>query len=314
VNLREALDRFLANCKVRNYSIYTLKERRCRTLMFISWAEERGIYDVNEVSRATMLGFQRFIAQIEKKHGGHLAPETQINYFSNVSYLFSWLLKEELIELNPASDVDHLRVPRRLPKAILSHPEIELMMNEADVATSKGVRDRAIMELFYSTGLRRFECFQLKKNDVDLDRAQLFVRLGKGQRDRVVPIGERAIYWVERYLADVRCFWEFDDVETLFLDEKGHALGLDRYSDLVRFYREAAGVKKPGACHLFRHSAATAMLEGGADVRFIQEFLGHSSLKTTQIYTRVSIEKLKAVHAATHPSAFREPAKKTVEK
>jgi integrase/recombinase XerD len=148
------------------------------------------------------------------------------------------------------------------------------------------------------------EVVGLKLTDLDAERGTLMVRQGKGKKDRMVPIGERAIAWLERYLADVRPSLVVPpDDGTIFLSNMGEALSPNRLTQMAREYVDAAEIGKRGACHLFRHTMATLMLENGADIRFIQEMLGHVELSTTQIYTQVSIRKLKEVHAATHPSA-----------
>jgi integrase/recombinase XerD len=158
--------------------------------------------------------------------------------------------------------------------------------------------------VFYSTGVRRFELIKLKLYDVDAERGTLVVREGKGKKDRMVPIGERAAAWVAKYLEDGRPSLAVEpDDGTLFLTVEGAPFTPNRLTQMVRGYVNAAGVGKKGACHLFRHTMATLMLEGGADIRFIQQMLGHAKLETTQIYTQVSIRKLKEIHAATHPGA-----------
>jgi integrase/recombinase XerD len=134
----------------------------------------------------------------------------------------------------------------------------------------------------------------------------VLIRAGKGGTERVVPISDRALGWIDRYLTEARptlAVPALDDRQVLFLTAKGTAFTTKRLGNLVRPYVDAAGVTKPGACHLFRHTAATLMLEGGADLRYVQELLGHADITTTTIYTRVSIRQLKAVHAATHPGA-----------
>ena len=178
------------------------------------------------------------------------------------------------------------------------------MLARPDVSLPEGLRDRAMLELLYSTGLRRAELAGLLLFDVDATRGTVFVREGKGRKDRVVPVGERALAWTLKYLEEARPkLAGARDEGVLFLGDAGEGLHVDYLTQRVRQYVVAAGLEKPGACHLFRHSMATAMLEGGADVRFVQEMLGHVSLETTQLYTRVTVEKLKAVHAATHPAS-----------
>jgi integrase/recombinase XerD len=146
-------------------------------------------------------------------------------------------------------------------------------------------------------------------DSLDQERGTLIVRQGKGKKDRMVPIGERAIAWLARYLNEARPQLVLPpDPGTLFLTQEGEEISCHRLTQLVRGYVVAADMGKSGACHLFRHTCATLMLEGGADIRYIQEMLGHVELSTTQIYTQVSIRKLKAVHTLTHPGAKLERA------
>ncbi|MCP3996699.1 MAG: tyrosine-type recombinase/integrase, partial [bacterium] len=186
---------------------------------------------------------------------------------------------------------------------ILSADEVERILNQALLHGELGIRDRAIIETLYSSGIRRMELVNLTLYDVDLKNGTLMVREGKGRKDRMVPLGQRACRWIERYRDEIRpaLVVEPDD-GTLFLHETGEPLKKNRLTDLVKKHIGAAGIGKPGACHLFRHSMATMMLDNGADIRHIQAILGHSQLSTTEIYTQVSIRKLKAVHALTHPA------------
>jgi integrase/recombinase XerD len=140
---------------------------------------------------------------------------------------------------------------------------------------------------------------------MDAERGTLMIRQGKGKKDRVVPIGERAVAWALKYREEARPeLVSGHNPGTLFVNELGESIGLDWLSIMVRRYVERARVGKKGSCHLFRHTLATVMLEGGADVRHIQEMLGHERLDTTQVYTQVSIRALKAIHNATHPAAW----------
>jgi integrase/recombinase XerD len=166
------------------------------------------------------------------------------------------------------------------------------------------VRDRAIVETLYSTGMRRGELSGLDLYDVDFDRGWVTIRQGKGAKDRVVPIGSRALAWIRKYLDEIRPELVLRaDEPVLFLSTTGERIPATSLTLLVRRLFVAAGVTKKGSCHLFRHAMATLMLERGADIRYIQEILGHSTLETTQAYTKVSIQKLKEIHEATHPGA-----------
>ena len=218
--------------------------------------------------------------------------------------LFKWLTRSNLILYNPASEMELPRLEHRLPKAVLSASEADQVLNQPDLEDPLGVRDRAILETFYSTGVRRFELIRLRLYDLDVARGTLMVRQGKGKKDRMIPIGDRATAWVDKYLVEVRPTLAFEpDDGTIFLTNEGEPFTPNRLTQLVRTYVDRADIGKRGACHLFRHTMATLMLEGGADTRFIQEMLGHAKLETTQIYTQVSIRKLKEIHSATHPGA-----------
>ena len=165
------------------------------------------------------------------------------------------------------------------------------------------MRDRAILELFYSTGLRRSELIKLTLDDLSLTRKTLYVRQGKGGKDRLLPIGERALSWLVRYLDDVRPQLLTDINEpTVFLSDYGDPFRDSKLGDRVKRYMKHAGIDAPGSCHLLRHAMATHMLENGAEMRFIQVMLGHSTYQATEIYTHVSIRKLQDIYAATHPA------------
>jgi integrase/recombinase XerD len=166
-----------------------------------------------------------------------------------------------------------------------------------------GVRDRAMLEVFYSTGMRRTELCRLELPDFNAERRTLHIRQGKGKKDRMVPVGERAVAWLGRYLREARPRLCLDTrTQTLFLTGYGDAFNPDVISRRVTEWMQKAGIAKKGSCHLLRHTCATHMLEGGADIRYIQQLLGHEKLDTTAIYTEVSIKQLQEVHARCHPA------------
>ena len=162
------------------------------------------------------------------------------------------------------------------------------------------------LETFYSTGMRRSELMGLSVFDLDRERGTVMIRQGKGKKDRMIPIGERALAWIDRYRETVRPELVVGrDHAMLFLTNTGEPFTPNRLTQMVRTYIQAANIGKSGSCHLFRHTMATLMLENGADIRYIQAMLGHAELSTTQIYTQVSIRKLKEIHTATHPGKVR---------
>jgi integrase/recombinase XerD len=215
---------------------------------------------------------------------------------------FKWTTRENHTLFNPASELELPRIPKLLPRSILTVEEVAAILNETDIDSVYGLRDRAMLELLYSTALRRQEVANLIYSDIDFKRQVVFVRGGKGGHDRVAPIGERACAWLEKYLADAREQLATVQTNALFLTDYGDPVSGYYVTARVKRYMALAGIERVGAAHLLRHACATHMLEGGADIRFIQALLGHANLNTTEIYTHVSIEKLKAIHAATHPA------------
>jgi integrase/recombinase XerD len=204
---------------------------------------------------------------------------------------------------NPASEIVLPPTQKRLPKYVLSEEEVERILAEADPRKRFGLRDRAILETLYSTGMRRREAVLLKLYDLDWDHGTAMIREGKGRRQRVVPIGERALGWVSKYLREARPTMVVPpDEGFVFVTHFGRPFEVDPFTRLVRGYLDRAGIQKAGAVHIFRHTAATLMLENGADIRYIQAMLGHKKLETTELYTHVSIRALKEVHTATHPA------------
>ncbi|MEK7244916.1 MAG: tyrosine-type recombinase/integrase, partial [Pseudomonadota bacterium] len=183
------------------------------------------------------------------------------------------------------------------------------VLREADPHHVHGLRDRAMLETLYSTGVRRAELCALALYDIDLNRRALHVRGGKGNKDRMIPIGSRACAWVEKYLIESRPQLLVADHDTLFVTAHGEPLTHGFLTNRIKALLRYAGIEKTGGAHLFRHAMATHMLDNGADTRFIQAMLGHANLQTTQIYTQVSIEKLKQIHDATHPARLVREAK-----
>ena len=296
--------RYVDDLRVKGYSERTLVTVHGNLALFAEWAFHRGITKPPELTKPIIEAYQRALYHTRKHDDRALTLSSQRVRLQKLRGFCKWLAKHDVIPFNPASEVDLPRVERRLPRAILSEKEAEQVLALPDLDDPIGLRDRAMMEVLYSTGIRRAELAAVRLPDLDAERGTLTVRLGKGKKDRVVPIGERALMWVGRYLDEVRPSLVVPpDKAALFLDKRGVPIGLARLTQLMRRYIGRAGLGKTGACHIFRHTMATLMLERGADVRLIEEILGHEELSTTEIYTRVSIGHLKAVHDRTHPGA-----------
>jgi integrase/recombinase XerD len=288
--------------EARQYSPGTLRRRRRELSEFDQWCAQRNVLDVESVSRAVLERFQRWLFEVRKRNGKPRAATSQYHQLCTLKLFFRWLCRQHILDLNPASELEMPKLATRLPRDVLSPAEVEHILIQPEVDEPFGLRDRAMLETLYSTGVRRAELCKLLLHDVHHEVGTLMVREGKGKKDRVVPIGERALKWIDKYVKDVRPQLLMEpDSGLLFLSATGEVLHVDYLSRLVRQYVEA-GIGRKGSCHLFRHTMATTMLENGADIRFIQVMLGHAQLKTTEIYTRVSISKLKQVHSSTHPA------------
>ncbi len=300
--LASLVDRWLQRLETRAYSPRTVAARVWALRSFLTWAEPRGLLRPAQIDKIALEGFQRFLWIYRKDDDKPLAIATQRSHLGAVQAFFKWLCRENLLPANPAADLDLPRKPpRSLPRA-LSMAEVEQILAVPDTNDPLGVRDRAILETLYGTGLRRLELVNLDVGDVDRARGVVLVRRGKGGKDRLCPLGEQALAWVKRYLADCRPRLEVSPSETaLFLSGYGGRLNPNYLGNWVRRTIDAAQIGKTGSCHLFRHACATHLLENGADLRTIQELLGHARLDTTQIYTAISITQLRETHARCHP-------------
>ncbi len=305
--LASLLEKHLEDLRVRNYSEYTVKNRRVHIGFFLDWCNERGLTEPVEVTRTVLESYQRHVFHYRKKNGEPLSFTGQHDRLVPLRVWFKWMARQHHILHNPASELELPRLGMRLPKAVLTAAEAEQVIEQTNVHDPLGLRDRAILETLYSTGMRRLELVNLKLWDLDLERGTVAIRQGKGKKDRMIPLGDRAAAWVRKYLEEARpqLATEPDD-RIVFLSNAGEPFSLDYLTEVVRGYVEAANLGKHGACHLFRHTMATLMLEGGADTRFIQAMLGHADLKTTQIYTHVAIRQLQEIHRATHPARLPE--------
>ncbi len=306
--------RYLAFLAEKNYSPRTIETREAYLRYFVTWCDDRSLTKPQQIDRPILERYQRYLFYYRKRDGEPLSTRSQHSRIIPLRHWFSWLVKQGHLLYSPATDLELPRLEKRLPKAILTAREAETVIAVPDVGNTCGLRDRAILEVFYSTGIRRLELIHLTVHSIDAERGTLMIRQGKGKKDRMIPIGERALAWVESYKESARSeLVSGRDDGTLFLSEWGEAFAPNAMTRLVRVYVEKSGVGKKGACHMFRHTMATLMLEGGADIRFIQAMLGHAELSTTEIYTQVSIRLLKSIHTATHPGRLAEAGKHGLE-
>ncbi|QDV45600.1 Tyrosine recombinase XerD [Stieleria neptunia] len=302
------LSRYFSHLKMNNWSATTISRRDYVLNKFITRSSERGIESVTEITAESLAAYRRWLYHYRNERTGKpLKFCTQASYLSTVGHWLTWLTEQGWIDSDPSTGIELPKEERRLPSSHLTIDEIETLLSSVDLTTATGLRDRAILELFYATGMRRAELIALKLDDINHESGLAMIRQGKGRKDRVVPTGKRALGWLMKYLHDGRPALLDEDTDVIFLTSRGNAFHPVTLSQLVRSYLTAAGITKPGSCHMLRHTTATLMLEGGADLRSIQTLLGHEQLNTTQIYTHVSIKRLREVHDKTHPGAKDRP-------
>jgi integrase/recombinase XerD len=228
-----------------------------------------------------------------------LSTRSQARFLSALRGLYKHLVREELIASNPLELLDSPKISRKLP-SLLSGPEVMRLLAAPDQAEPRGIRDAAMLHTLYASGLRVSELVQLRSRDVDL-RAGVLSAFGKGSKRRLVPIGALAISAIEQYLATVRGRWARPREAGLFVTQRGTRMTRQAFWKNLKRYSAAAGITRRVSPHMIRHSFATHMLAGGADLRVVQTLLGHTDISTTQVYTHVGVEHLRQLHQRFHP-------------
>jgi integrase/recombinase XerD len=297
----------LEDLRVRGYSTDILKQARLSLPRFFAYLRRGGLRDLRAVEEGHVFAYARELAEQLSVKGTPYSLSSQTSYLMQVRRLFRYLLRVRLILKDPTLDLV-LPTWSKLPRVVLTQDQARRLVavgGESDA----NKRDRAVIELLYGSGIRIRECERLDLQDLDLRQGTLFVRNGKGRKDRLVPIAGRAAVAVDVYLREARPQLARDPHEqAVFLNAYGARLKRGRIAELVRRQVKAAGLEVQATAHSLRHSYATHLLQRGADIRHVQRLLGHSRLQTTAIYARVAPEDLKKVIARTHP---REAAKRS---
>lgn len=221
---------------------------------------------------------------------------------STIKRFYQFLLRQQKIKIDPSLNIDRPKLPRLLPVS-LSESEIEALLSAPDISRSQGFRDRAMLELLYATGLRVSELVTLQLMQIRVDMG-VVKTLGKGNKERLIPFGEEAHYWVSRYINEVRnslLAGKDKITDKVFITNRGDAMTRQTFWYLIKRYAQQAGINKSLSPHQLRHAFATHLLNHGADLRVVQLLLGHADISTTQIYTHIAHERLKQLHARHHP-------------
>ena len=301
-NLKHLADEFINSLKVRNMAKRTIKFQRWKLGKFLIFLDLRSIEKPDQISKAIIFDYQTELYHTINNRGRPNSVSSQNNMLATARSFTAFLKQRDYIISDPAQDVQYAKIPRTLPRGILTKSEARRIINAPDKSCTLGYRDKTIMEVLYTTGIRKEELNNLTLNDVDYNDGFLRITQGKGNKDRITPLGRISCRYLENYINSVRPDLIKDPCNNhLFLSSRGNRLSANVVWELVKKYAKKAKVKKNVSPHTFRHTCATAMLKNKADIRAVQELLGHESLDTTQVYTRVTINDLKEVHARCHP-------------
>jgi integrase/recombinase XerD len=295
--LEPAFDLFLAHIRVEKGLADNSVEAYGRDLRrYLDHLAELGVASWEAVGRGEI---QAHLAELCRRG---LSARSQARALSAIRSLHRLLVAERLTPVDPADEIDAPRPGRRLP-GLLSHDEVDRLLAGPDPRTAAGARDRAMLELLYATGLRVSELCGLQLNDVNLETRVLIAR-GKGNKERIVPVGAPAAEAVKAYLGSAReRLLKARRSKDLFVTPRGRKLTRQGFAKLLDRYARKAGIRRRISPHKLRHSFATHLLEGGADLRAVQAMLGHADVSTTQIYTHVDRSHVKRLHERFHPRA-----------
>jgi len=273
---------------------------------FADWCATHGVADLREANLETLFDFHRWMKQHKRPDGQVCSIKYQNRYVRLVKQLFKLLADRNHVMADIGRDFPPLHDPHSLPRGIMNKDQIMSMLQQPYLTTPLGFRDRTILEVLYSTGLRSGELCRLTLYDLNLSERTLRVLQGKGKKDRVVPIGKVAAGYLTEYIKNVRPVILDKNVSPLvFVSSTGRNLRTADLGRIVKMYRDKAHLSDSITTHSLRHTCATEMLKGGASIRHVQELLGHADIKTTQIYTHVVPTDLKKAHTRTAPSERR---------
>ncbi len=287
---------YLAYLKLeKNLSDSTIKSYQNDLGAFKDFLNSKGIDDPGDITSQYLNDFFKLLNELG------LVGSSAARYFSSLKGFFLYLILNKYILKNPIEKVSAPKVSKKLP-GVLDVSEIEKILSIPDINDKLGLRDKAILELFYACGTRVSELINLKVNDLFLNDEVIRV-LGKGSKERLIPIGTSAINWVKEYLTKSRplLMKKMKSENYLFLNSRSTKLSRMGVWKIIDRYVKEADIKKDVHPHTFRHSFATHLLEGGADLRAVQEMLGHADISTTQIYTHIDRDYIKQIHKQYHP-------------
>jgi len=307
----EFIHKYMHFLEANHYSLTSRRKWRGMLFSFSRWLFDHAIKTPEQITEEIMVFYQTHLKESIDRFGKKRSTESQRKNLTVIRAFLDYLKNQNVILTNPAQDLRLPRVHKSLPRQILTEEEAELVLSQPDVKTALGLRDRAMMELLYATGMRRMEIANLQLPEIDFKEKVIEIRESKGAKDRLVPVSDRALDWLDKYLEDARPKLAGSQSKNfVFLNCHRRPFSLTNLTTVFKKHFVACELAHLGACHVFRHTLATRLLEGGVDLRLIQEMLGHTDIKVTQVYTRVSIRKLQEVHQRTHPAKLKGMSKR----
>lgn len=279
----------------KRLSLNTLQSYRRDIEQYITYLQEINLQNITSTNKTTVI---TYLIHLQKKGR---ATSTISRNLASIRSFYQYVTKIKLIEQDPTNDLESPKVEKKLPQ-ILSTQEVELLLEQPKCIDLKGFRDKAMLELLYATGIRVSELISLNLTDINVEMG--FIRCNKGTRERMIPIGSMAIAAINEYLAKSRgLLIQRSDEKALFVNINGKRLTRQGFWKIIKQYKNQAKINKDITPHTLRHSFAAHLLENGADLRSIQEMLGHSDISSTQIYAQIAKNKIKEIYKKTHPRA-----------
>ncbi len=300
--MRYITESFKKYMEVRNFARKTMKDYLWSLDKFFSFLYEYNINDINDVTVDVLRDYQKYRHQYRNRYGRRDAPKTQNNHLIAIKTFFKFLKEADFTPSDPAKDLEYVKEPKKLPLVTMNNREVKKLLQQCNTNTLLGYRDRALLELLYSTGVRRGELINLKVEDVDYEEGFIRINKGKGDKDRVVPLGRIACKYVETYIKGIRpLIYKAKEIDYLFVSKKGNRLERSAVAKLIDVYTERAKLGKKVSPHTFRRSCATEMIRNKAHLYHVKELLGHESIESLKKYCRLTIVDLKKAHKKYHP-------------
>ena len=280
---------------IRHKSLNTVESYKRDVTQYISYLDGTGVTDISSTTKTTVLSYLLYL----QKEGR--ASSTVSRTLASLRSYYLFMMLNGVVKSNPTSNLEAPHVEKKIPK-ILSGEEVELLLEQPKNCDNKGIRDKAMLELLYATGIRVSELINLDVSAVNVPMS--FVRCKGGKKERIIPMGHQAKDALENYINNVRKYMVKDENETaLFVNCSGARLSRQGFWKLIKYYQHIAGIETDITPHTLRHSFAAHLLENGADLHSIQEMMGHADISSTQVYSRMMNSKIKDVYAKAHPRA-----------